>query len=249
MNDKTTTKFAPSTDPAPVVAATVEEALLTRHSVRAFLPTPVPRAEVERLLTLASYSASNSNCQPWHVHILTSEPKHRLTEELWKALDGDGRVAEREYPFQPAPDDWNEPFRTRRQTFGEGLYRDTLGIEAHDTEGRLGHHRRNYDFFGAPVGLILTVSKHPLASALIDAGLFLQAFMLSARHAGLDTCAQASFIDFYPVVRRHLQIPDDQIIVCGIALGYADREHRLSRYQTLREPVRNFTTFYSDEPI
>jgi nitroreductase len=249
MTDKTTTKFTSSTGPAPAKAATVEEALLTRRSVRAFLPTPVPRAEVERLLALASRSASNSNCQPWHVHVLTGEPKQRLTEALWKALDGDGRVAEREYPFQPAPEDWVEPFRTRRQAFGEGLYRGMLGIEAHDTEGRLGHHRRNYDFFGAPVGLILTVGRNPLASAFIDAGLFLQALMLGARHAGLDTCAQASFIDFYPVLRQHLQIPDDQIIVCGIALGYADRAHCLNHYQTPREPVGNFTTFYGDEPI
>jgi nitroreductase len=243
MNDNTTTTVA-----APA-ATTVVEAMLTRRSVRAFLPTPVPRADVERLLALAARSASNSNGQPWHVHVLTDEPKLRLTEALWQALDGDGRVTEREYPFQPAAQDWEEPFRSRRQTFGEGLYRDTLGIEAHDTEGRLAHHRRNYDFFGAPVGLVLTVSRSPLASALIDAGLFLQALMLLARQAGLDTCPQASFIDFYPVLRQHLKIPDDQIIVCGLALGHADPEHRLSRHRTSREPVDTFTTFHSDETI
>ncbi|MFC4946573.1 nitroreductase [Pseudonocardia sp. GCM10023141] len=233
---------------SPPGAATVEEALLSRRSVRAFLPIDIPRVEIERLLSLASRSASNSNCQPWHVHVLTGEPKQRLTEALWQALDGDERVAEREYPFQPAPDDWQEPYRTRRQAFGEGLYHGTLRIETCDSEARQAHHRRNYDFFGAPVGLMLTVSRHPLDSALIDGGLFLQALMLVARQAGLDTCPQASFIDFYPVIRHHLHIPDDQIVVCGIALGYADREHALSRYQTLREPVGNFTTFYDDEP-
>jgi nitroreductase len=208
----------------------------------------VPRAEVERLLALASRSASNSNCQPWHVHVLTGEPKRRLTEALWQALHGDGRAAQREYPYQPAAEDWEEPFRTRRREFGESLYRDTLGIAAHDTEGRLGHHRRNYDFFGAPVGLILTVSRRPLAGALVDAGLFLQALMLGARHAGLDTCPQAAFLDFHPVLRRHLRIPDDQIVVCGLALGHADHAHRLSRHRTPREPVGSFTTFHGDEP-
>ncbi|WP_326837373.1 nitroreductase [Amycolatopsis rhabdoformis] len=227
-------------------AATVVDALLTRRSVRAFLPTPVPRAEVERLLALASRSASNSNAQPWHVHVLTDEPKQRLTEALWRALDGEGRVAETEYPFQPAPDDWEEPFRGRRKVFGERLYGETLGIEAHDAHGRLAHHRRNYDFFGAPVGLVLTVSRSTLASALVDAGLFLQALMLVARHAGLDTCPQAAFIDFYPVLRRHLNIPDDQIVVCGLALGHADPGHRLSDFRTGREPVDTFTTFYGD---
>jgi nitroreductase len=226
---------------------TVEEALRTRRSVRAFLPTPVPREEVEHLLALASRSASNSNCQPWHVHVLTGEPKRRLTLALWEALDTGGRVVECEYPYQPAPDAWPQPYRSRRAGFGDLLYRETLGVEASDAEGRLAHHRRNYDFFGAPVGMILTVSRHPRAGALIDAGLFLQALMLLARQAGLDTCAQASFIDFYPVLRRHLGLPDDQIVVCGLALGHADNGHRLSRLHTPREPVRSFTTWHDDE--
>lgn len=232
---------------APMSVATVEEALLTRRSVRAFLPTPVPRDEVERLLALASRSASNSNCQPWHVHVLTGEPKRRLVLALHVALDAGRRVAEREYPYQPEPDAWPEPYRSRRARFGEGLYRETLGIDASDAEGRLAHHRRNYDFFGAPVGMILTVSRHPMASALVDAGLFLQALMLLARQAGLDTCAQASFIDFYPVLRQHLDLPDDQIVVCGLALGHADNGHRLSRLRMPREPVRRFTTWHSDD--
>lgn len=244
MNDTTTRPAAPA-EAAP--AATVEEALLTRRSVRAFLPEPVPREEVERLLTLASTSASNSNCQPWHVHVLTGDAKRRLAEDLWYALDNDGRATDREYPYQPAADAWTEPFRTRRTAFGDGLYRETLGVEADDARGRLDHHRRNYDFFGAPVGLILTVSKYPLAGALVDAGLFLQALMLLARQAGLDTCPQASFIDFHPILRRHLDIGDDQVIVCGLALGYADHSHRLSRFRTSREPVRNFTTFHGCE--
>ena len=227
---------------------TVEEALRTRRSVRAFLPTPVPRDVVEHLLALASRSASNSNCQPWHVHVLMGEPKRRLTRALWRAMDSGERVAECEYPYQPAPDAWQQPYRSRRAGFGDLLYRETLGIDAGDAEGRLTHHRRNYDFFGAPVGLILTVSRHPLAGGLIDAGLFLQAFMLLARQAGLDTCPQAAFIDFYPVLRRHLDLPDDQIVVCGLALGHADHGHPLSRLRTPREPVRSFTTWYgSDE--
>ncbi|WP_345606761.1 nitroreductase [Pseudonocardia adelaidensis] len=232
---------------APASAVTVEEALLTRRSVRAFLPTPVPRNEVERLLALASRSASNSNCQPWHVHVVTGEPKRRLTVALWEALDAGGRVAECEYPYQPASDSWPQPYGGRRAAFGGVLYRETLGIEAFDAERRLAHHRRNYDFFGAPVGMILTVSRHPLASGLVDAGLFLQALMLLARQAGLDTCAQASFIDFYPVLRRHLDLPDDQIVVCGLALGHADNHHRLNGLRTPREPVPSFTTWHGDD--
>ena len=242
-----TIAWSASTVVASRPAATVEEALLSRRSVRAFLPTPVPRAEVERLLTLASRSASNSNGQPWQVHVLTGEPKRRLAQALWEAIDNGGRAAELEYPYQPPLDEWREPFRSRRARFGEGLYRDTLELEASDAAGRLAHHRRNYDFFGAPVGLILTVSRHPRASALVDAGLFLQALMLLARQAGLDTCPQACFIDFHSVLRSHLRIPDDQIVVCGLALGHADEYHRLSGFRTHREPVSGFTTFHGDE--
>ncbi|MFD9668865.1 nitroreductase [Rhodococcus sp. NPDC059968] len=247
MNDVTTTAPLESRAvPGAKDAATVEQALLSRRSVRAFLSTPVPHRDVERLLELAARSASNSNSQPWQVHVVTGAVKSRLTSALLAAHDSEGRVGTREYNYQPKPDEWVEPFRARRRKFGEGLYGNTLGIAATDSAARLAHHRRNYDFFGAPVGIILTVSRHPLDGALVDAGLFLQALMLAARGAGLDTCPQASFIDFYPVLRRHLDIPDDQLIVCGLALGYADREHRLSRYSTPRETVASFATFYGD---
>jgi nitroreductase len=227
--------------------ATIEDALLTRRSCRAFLPTPVPRARIERLLALAARSASNSNCQPWQVHVLTNAAKRALTADLLRAHDAERRAEVGEFDYQPRGDRWPEPFRSRRRRFGERLYRNTLGIAAHDGAGRRGHHRRNYDFFGAPVGIILTVSSAPLRSALVDAGLFLQALMLAARGAGLHTFAQASLIDFYPVLRRHLRIPRDHVIVCGVALGYADDGHRLSGLGTTREPVAAFATFYDSE--
>ncbi|WP_223987811.1 nitroreductase [Arthrobacter sp. NicSoilB8] len=225
----------------------MEEALDTRRSVRAFLPTAVPRPEVERLLALAAKSPSNSNSQPWQVHVLIGEAQSALTAALLHAHDNEGRAAENEYSYQLRPEDWAEPFKSRRREFGERLYGETLGITAADTAGRLAHHRRNYDFFGAPVGMFLTVSRSSLGGGLVDAGLFLQSLMLAARASGLDTCTQASFIDFHPVLRRHLRIPDDQIIVCGLSLGYADPLHPLNRLSMSREAVKKFTTFYEDD--
>ncbi|TQC44051.1 nitroreductase [Rhodococcus sp. WS4] len=247
-NVTTTAPRASRAVPGAKNHTTVEQALLSRRSVRAFLPTPVPRRDVEHLLELAARSASNSNCQPWQVHVVTGAAKSRLTAALLAAHDSEGRVRTREYNYQPEPDAWVEPFHARRRAFGEGLYGRTLGIEATDSAARVGHHRRNYDFFGAPVGIILTVSRHTLDGALVDAGLFLQALMLAARGAGLDTCPQAAFIDFYPVLRERLDIPDDQLIVCGLALGYADPDHRLSKHSTTREAVASFATFYGDAP-
>ncbi|GAA4852328.1 nitroreductase [Actinomycetospora corticicola] len=227
-------------------ASSVSEALRSRRSVRAFRPTPVPRELVEELLALASRSASNSNTQPWRVHVVTGDAKRRLAEDLWEALDAGHRHPQPGYTYQPAPEAWVEPFRSRRAAFGDQLYRQCLGVEHDDAEGRDCHHRRNYEFFGAPVGMILTVSAHPLDGALVDAGQFLQGLMLAAREAGLDTCAQASFIDFHRVLRRHLDIGDDQIVVCGVALGYADHEHPLDEVVTPREAVSAFATFHGD---
>lgn len=224
-------------------SASVEDALLTRRSCRAFRPTAVPRASIEGLLALASRSASNANCQPWQVHVLTGTAKQALSTDLLAAYDSTGPVAG-EYEYQPRPDDWAEPFRSRRRSFGDGLYRDVLGIAPGDTQARRAHHRRNYEFFGAPVGLVVTVSTAPRHSALIDAGLFLQALMLAARGVGLHTCAQACFNDFAPVLRRHLTIPADHLIVCGVAVGYADEDDPLDAHRTSREPVGSFAVFY-----
>lgn len=223
----------------------VEAALLSRRSVRAFLARPVPADLLTRLLALAAQAPSNSNTQPWHVHVLTGDAKKRLGAAIVQELETNGRAAATEYPYQPA--EWQEPFLSRRRAFGQSLYLDQLGIDPADAAGRHAHHIRNYDFFGAPVGLILTVSRHSLAGALIDAGLFLQGLTTAARAHGLDTCLQASFIDFHPVIRQHLRIPDDRFTVCGVSLGYADRDHRLDTLRTEREPLAAFVTFHGDD--
>lgn len=229
--------------PSAVGSLSVDEAVATRRSVRAYLPRPVLSQDLEEILTLAARTASNSNTQPWHVHVVTGRAKRELAEALWEALDHDDRSTP-EFAYQPGPDEWGEPLASRRRQFGDELYRCTLGVEHDDTEGRLAHHRRNYEFFGAPVGLILTVERQSLGGGLMDLGAFLQALVLLARGRGLDTCPQASFLDFHPVVRRHLGIPPEQMMVCGMALGYADDRHCLGGLSTDREPVENYTTFH-----
>ncbi len=220
----------------------VTKALSGRRSCRAYLPTPVPRETVARLLALASHSASNSNSQPWQVHVVTGLALRRLTADLLQAYDsGDGGA---DYDHQPPAESWPEPFLGRRREMGRRLYGEAMGIGRDDRERRLAHHRRNYAFFGAPVGMILTVSRHRRQGALVDAGLFLQALMLAARAAGLDTCAQASLSDFAPVLRRNLGIPDDELVVCGLSLGHGDPDHSSTRCRTSRVPVAEFTTFH-----
>ncbi|QUQ66298.1 nitroreductase [Kutzneria sp. CA-103260] len=220
------------------------QTLSGRRSCRAYLSTPVPREKLEQVLALASRSASNSNSQPWQVHVVTGPALRRLTEDLLKAYDaGDGGA---DYDHQPPAGSWPEPFLGRRHELGHRLYSEAMGIARDDMAGRMAHHRRNYEFFGAPVGMVLTVSRSRRQGALVDAGLFLQALMLAARAAGLDTCAQAALSDFAPVLRRNLDIPDDELVVCGLSLGYGDPDHSSTRCRTSRVPVARFTTFHED---
>jgi nitroreductase len=197
---------------------------------------------VERVLTLASHSASNSNSQPWQVHVVTGPALRRLCDDLLRAhAAGEGRA---DYDHQPPAEGWPEPFLGRRRELGRRLYGEAMGIGRDDIERRLAHHRRNYEFFGAPVGMILTVSRSRRQGALVDAGLFLQALMLAARAVGLDTCAQAALSDYAPVLRRNLGIPDDELVVCGLSLGYGDPDHSSTRCRTSRVPVAEFATFH-----
>lgn len=224
----------------------VAEALRSRRSVRAYLPDDVPNALIARVLDLAALSPSNSNCQPWRVHVVKGESKVRLSAGLLRASQRGERIEEPdlEYDYQPPADQWDHPYKSRRKHFGEGLYGGALGIAASDVEAREQWRSRNFFFFDAPVGLMLTVGKNPRASALVDAGIFLQSVMLAARAHGLDTCPQATFLNFYPVVRQQLSIPEDQVLVCGMSMGYIDSEHRINSNTTARLAVEEFVEFH-----
>ena len=217
------------------------EAILTRRSVRAFLPTPVPRATVEELLTLASRSPSGSNIQPWKVRVIAGEVKERLSRSILDALDRDGYEGhKREWNYYPV--NWREPFLARRRKIGWDLY-GLLGIKKGDFEGTERQRRRNYEFFGAPVGMIFTLDQDLEIGSWLDLGIYLGALMIAARGRGLDTCPQAAFADFHAVIRRELAIPESEIIICGMGLGYADPAAAENRLVTERAAAREFATF------
>ena len=217
------------------------EAILTRRSVRAFLPTPVPRATVEELLTLASRSPSGSNIQPWKVRVIAGEVKERLSRSILEALDRDGYEGhKREWNYYPV--NWREPFLARRRKIGWDLY-GLLGIKKGDFEGTERQRRRNYEFFGAPVGMIFTLDQDLEIGSWLDLGIYLGALMIAARGRGLDTCPQAAFADFHAVIRRELAIPETEIVICGMGLGYADPDAVENRLVTERAPAREFARF------
>jgi nitroreductase len=239
------TRFAsPPSLPTDVLRIAVDWALVTRRSMRAFLPTPVPRSDVEAILEVARYCASGVNTQPWHVHVLMGAAKERLSEAIGRIHDDPSRMAELDEPYDYYPQDWISPYIDRRRKVGWDLY-GLLGIAKEDKARMHEQHGRNYRFFGAPVGLMFTIDRTMGRGSLIDYGMFLQSIMTAARARGLDTCPQAAFTPFHRVIAEQLGVPEQHMFVCGMSLGYVDPSRIENSLATDREPVGSFTTFHN----
>ncbi len=221
--------------------AAVDAALISRQSIRAFLPTPVPRAEVEDILRVASRAPSGTNTQPWLVTVLTGAARQGLTDKLQRAFDDtEGEGHAEEYPYYPT--EWVSPFLERRRKVGWDLY-GLLGIGKADKQRMHAQHRRNYEFFGAPVGLIFTISRVMRQGSWMDYGMFLQSVMIAARARGLHTCPQAAFTPYHRIIMEHIGAPASEMLVCGMALGHADPAAIENSLVTEREAVAAFARF------
>ncbi|MCD0416683.1 nitroreductase [Rubrivivax sp. JA1024] len=228
--------------PTPDSIAAVDAAITSRRSIRAFRPDPVPRETVERILEVASRAPSGTNVQPWKVTVLTGAAKARLSARIRAAYDDPAERARHaeEYAYYPA--EWVSPYIERRRKVGWDLY-GLLGIAKTDKQRMHEQHGRNYAFFDAPVGLIFTIGRVLGQGSWLDYGMFLQNVMVAARARGLDTCPQAAFTQFHRIVADELALPDDEMLVCGMALGYADPEAPENALVTEREPVAGFARF------
>lgn len=220
------------------------EAVRTRRSVRAFTDRPVPRETVDLILALAARAPSGSNIQPWKVYAIAGSARAALSAELLAAhADPAGSAGSAEPPeYHYYPRVWREPYLARRRKVGWGLY-GAIGIAKGDKAAMSRQHGRNYDFFGAPVGLFYTLERDMEKGSWLDLGMFMQNVMVVARGLGLDTCPQQAFCNHHRIVRRHLGIPDGEILVSGMALGHADPDAPENRFDTEREPVEAFTRF------
>jgi len=221
-------------------ANNVTAAITTRHSIRAFLSTPVTWKVVEVILSVARRAPSGTNMQPWWVYVVTGEGKNRLSDALLKAHDGGASAWTPEYQYYP--NDFQEPYKSRRRKVGWDLY-GLLDIERGQKEKMHQQHGRNFRFFDAPVGLMFTVDRELKIGSWLDYGMFIQNVMLAAREKGLHTCPQAAFTGHHQVIRECLPIPDEQSLVCGMSLGYADPDAIENSLITEREPVDSFTRF------
>ncbi len=222
--------------------AAVDRAITTRHSTRAFLPTPVPLPIVEHLLRVASRAPSGSNIQPWRVHVLLGEALAGFTRAMTTAFEA-GMPEMPEYDYYPR--EWRSPYIERRRKIGWGLY-SLAGVQKGDRAGANRQRGRNYSFFGAPVGLIFTIDNDLGRGSWLDYGMFLQNIMVAARGHGLDTCPQAAMMNYPAIVRSRLCLSDDVTIVCGMALGHADLSEPTGALDTDREDLSNFVTVHRD---
>jgi len=223
------------------VRLSADEALRTRRSVRAFLPTPVPRTEVEELLALASRSPSGSNIQPWKLRVFSGSLRRRITHEILAAIDA-GQAGEHRREWNYYPQQWREPYLGRRRKIGWDMY-GLLGIPKGDFARTEQQRRQNYDFFGAPVGMMFTLDEDMEIGSWLDLGIFIGSLTVAARGRGLDTCPQAAFADFHRIIRPLLGIPDNEIVICGMALGHADPDAAINGLRTERASPAEFTRF------
>lgn len=220
----------------------VDHAIATRQSMRAFLPTPVPRATIEQILAVSSRAPSGTNTQPWKVTVLTGAAKERLSNSIL-AVYNDPELRKQhteEYAYYPR--NWIDPYLARRRKIGWDLY-GLLGIGREDKARMHEQHGRNYTFFDAPVGMIFTIDRILEQGSWLDFGMFLENIMVAARGRGLDSCPQAAFTQFHRIIGEVLGLPASEMVVCGMSLGYADMSRVENSLVTERETVSGFARF------
>jgi nitroreductase len=220
----------------------VDAAITSRRSIRAFLPTPVAREDIEQILEVSARAPSGTNTQPWKVYVLTGEARTALSDAIL-AVHTDPALSQQhteEYAYYPRQ--WVAPFIDRRRKVGWDLYA-LLGLARDNKPGMAAQHARNFRFFDAPVGLLFTIDRVLEQGSWLDYGMFLQNVMVAARGRGLDTCPQAAFTQYHRIIAEHLQLPPNETVVCGMALGWADMDKIENSLVTEREPVASFVRF------
>lgn len=218
----------------------VTDAVQRRSSIRAFLPDAVPLELLKDLLVNAQRAPSGGNVQPWQIHALTGEP----LRELVTAVGEQAKLGLRSEPYEydVYPKDLWEPHSSYKFQCGEDMYA-TIDVQRSDKEGRRAQFARNFTFFGAPVGLFFTLDRRMGPPQWADTGMFMQTLMLLAIERGLDTCAQECWSAFPKTVGRCLDLDPQQILFCGMALGYRDPDAPINTCRTSRAPLDAFVTF------
>jgi nitroreductase len=248
FGDPAVNNFPPQLQVNTIVAdpASVDAAIGSRFSARAFLNTPVNKAVLMEILALAGRAPSGTNTQPWKVYVLQGSKRDELVRQVCAAhnsIRSDPALAS-EYTeaYDYYPKEWVSPYIDRRRECGFGLY-NVLGISKDDKVRMHEQHQRNFKFFDAPVGLIFTIDRIMGRGSLLDYGMFLQTLMIAARSRGLHTCPQAAWNSFSKIILPLVGANQNEMMICGMSLGYADESSIVNNFQTTRVNAADFTHF------
>jgi nitroreductase len=218
----------------------VRDAVATRFSCRAFLDTPVPESVIRDILVRAARAPSGGNLQPWRVIAMAGNRlealRGRISPRVSELPQGEGA----EYDVYPK--ELTEPYRTRRFTVGEQLYR-SIDVPREDRAGRYRQFARNFEFFGAPVALFVIIDRQMGPPQWSDVGMFIQTAWLLARDHGLHGCAQEAWTRWHKTLQVFLELAPNELMFCGMALGYADETAPINSWRSAREPLDSFATF------
>jgi nitroreductase len=216
------------------------EILKQRKAVRAYLDKPVEKEKIHAILNAARHAPSGVNTQPWQVAVITGNAKQVLQTKIETAFRA-GNKGKADYEYYPTQ--WIEPYKSRRKDCGLLMYQ-TLKIERADKERQMDQWAANYRAFDAPVMLLFFMDEHMQTGSYMDYGMFLQSVMLAAVDLGLATCPQASIADYPEIIKSELGYSDNRVLLCGMALGYEDKNALVNSYRTTREDAASFTDYF-----
>lgn len=224
----------------------VDQIITSRHSVRAFLDTPIAKETLKEILKVASRAPSGTNSQPWRVYIVTGKKRDELIEKVCQTqidiFNHPELSKKHTETFAYYPEKWLSPFIERRRENGWGLY-GLLNIQKGDRDKMAHQQLRNFEFFDAPVGLFFTVHKSLGIGSKMDTAMMIQNVMLAAKARGIDSCPQAAWNQFHSIILNVLGVPEDEELICSMSLGYADPDHIVNTFITPRVPVEEFAVF------
>ena len=214
----------------------LKKAIEKRYSVRGYLNKNVEKDTVKNILEVAKRAPSGVNSQPWKVYVVMGETRDNLVKEACENIDK-GNIEKEQYQVYPTErPDW---YRARQRASGFALY-GALGIGKEDKDKRMAQARKNYEFFGAPVGIFITVNNTVGPNGWGHVGHFVQNICLAAVDAGLATCLQEAWAGFPNLIKKHINYGDDEILWCGIALGYEDPKYPANSFRTEREEFESY---------
>ena len=217
----------------------IKEAIEKRFSVRAFTKEIPDIETIKAILKTAGTAPSGGNIQPWKVYVLSENTKNELSKKTLYNFDN-GVQEDIEYDIYPKP--LADEYKKRRYECGADMY-NALAIGKDDLDSRFKQIRENYSFFGAPLGMIITIDKSFGKNGWGHVGMFLENLWLSAIDHGLGICLQESWSIYPKTVKEFTKHPDNEIVWCGVAVGYEDSSNPINQYRTKREDLDSFVKF------